>query len=92
MFKRTRLIIKNRQLQRENTLNREEIDNLEFLKLHCKLLAEDTITKLLELETIERSGYTEERKRQQRNAIYNELRKRNMSIKNELSNKFGSDR
>ena len=99
MFKRTQLIIRNRQLQkenmepyRENKENREGIEELELQKLHCKLLAEDTIRKLLELETIDRSGNTEERKRQERNVIYNELRQRNMSIKEELSSKLGSGR
>ena len=99
MFKRVKLIIKNRKLQKENEelykenkVNRNDIEDLELQKLHAKLLAEDTIKKLFELEQIERSGISEETKRKQKNVIYNELRKRNMSIKSELSNKFESDR
>ena len=99
MFKRVKLIIKNRKLQKENEelykenkVNRNDIEDLELQKLHAKLLAEDTIKKLFELEQIERSGISEETKRKQKNVIYNELRKRNMSIKRELSSKFGNDR
>ena len=99
MFNRVKLIRKNRQLQkeneelyRENSKNRRYIENLELENLHAKLLAEYTITKLYQLEQIDRSGNSEETKRKQKNVIYNELRKRNMSIKSELSNKFESDR
>ena len=99
MFKRTQLIIRNRQLQkenmelyRENKENREDIENLELQTLHCKLLVEHIILQLNKLEMIDRSGNTEERKRQERNIIYNELRQRNMSIKEELSSKLGSGR
>lgn len=99
MFKRTQLIIRNRQLQkenmelyRENKANREDIEDLKLQKIHAKLLAEHAITQLNKLEVIDRSGNTEERKKQERNAIYNDLRKRNMSIKEELSSKLGSGR
>ena len=99
MFNRVKLIRKNRQLQkeneelyRENSKNRRYIENLELENLHAKLLAEYTITKLYQLEQIDRSGNSEETKRKQKNVIYNELRKRNMSITRELSSKFGNDR
>ena len=94
MFKKLELIIKNRQLQkeneelyRENKLNREDISDLELQKLHVKLLAEYTITKLLELEQIDRNGNSEESKRKRRNVIFNNLRKENINILKELSNK-----
>ena len=99
MFKKLELIIKNRQLQkeneelyRENKLNREDISDLELQKLHVKLLAEYTITKLLELEQIDRNGNSEESKRKRRNVIFNNLRKENINILKELSNKLGNDR
>ena len=99
MLKKLELIIKNRQLQkeneelyRENKLNREDISDLELQKLHVKLLAEYTITKLLELEQIDRSGNSDEIKRKNRNVIFNDLRKKNINIIKELSNKKGSDR
>ena len=99
MFKRLELIMKNRQLQKENEelykenkVNRNDIEDLELQKLHAKLLAEYTITKLLELEQIDRSGISEEIKRKNRNVIFNDLRKRNINIIKELSNKFGNDR
>lgn len=99
MFKkesRLKLIIKNNNLKKENEKvkeeneqNREDISNLELQKVHCKLLAEYTIAKLLELEKIDRSGIAEESKRKRRNVIFNELRKSNINIIKELSNKFG---
>ncbi len=99
MFKRVKLIIKNRKLQKENEelykenkVNRNDIEDLELQKLHAKLLAEDTIKKLFELEQIERSGISEETKRKNRNVIFNDLRKRNINIIKELSNRFGSGR
>ncbi len=99
MLNRLKLIIKNRQLQkeneelyRENKLNREDINDLELQKLHAKLLAEYTITKLLELEQIDRSGNSDEIKRKNRNVIFNDLRKKNINIIKELSNIKGSDR
>lgn len=99
MFNRIELIIKNKELQKENEtlyeenkLNREDIDNLEMQKLHAKLLAEHTLSKLLELEQIDRSGNAEEAKRKNRNVIINDLRKQNINIIKELSNSFGNDR
>lgn len=99
MFKRLELIIKNRQLQKENEelykenkLNREDIENLEMQKIHAKLLAEYTLTQINKLEQIDNSGNLEEAKRKNRNVIYNDLRKQNINIKNELSNTFGKDR
>jgi len=99
MFKRIELIIKNKELQKENEtlyeenkLNREDIENLEMQKLHAKLLAEHTLSKLLELEQIDRSGNAEEAKRKNRNVIINDLRKQNINIIKELSNSFGNDR
>ena len=99
MFKRLKLIREkcelkgeNRALYEENKANREDIEDLELQKLHCKLLVEHIILQLNKLEMIDRSGNTEERKRQERNIIYNELRQRNMSIKEELSSKLGSGR
>lgn len=99
MFKRTQLIIKNRQLQKENMelyaenkANREDIADLELQKIHAKLLAEYTITQLNKLEFIDRSGNTEERKKQERNMIYNDLIKRNLAIKKELSSKLENGR
>lgn len=101
MFKkvnRLKLIIENHNLKkeneklyRENKLNREDISDLELQKIHCKLLTEYTIAKLLELEQIDRSGIAEESKRKRRNVIFNDLRKKNINIIKELSNKFGSD-
>lgn len=99
MFKRLELIIKNRQLQseneelyEENKQNREDIEDLEIQKAHAKLFAEYTMSKLIELEKIDRSGVSEESKRKQRNVIFNNLRKENINIINELSNKLGNDR
>lgn len=98
MFKRTKLIIKNRQLQKENEelykenkRNRNNIEDLELQKMHTKLLAEHTIAKLLELEQLNRSGITEEAKMKHRNVIINDLRKQNINIIKELSSKLGSD-
>ncbi len=99
MFKRLELIIKNRQLKKENKelygenkQNRNDIEDLELQKVHAKSLAEYTISKLIELQQIDRSGNSEESKRKQRNVIFNELRKKNINIINELSNKLGNDR
>ena len=98
MFKRTKLIIKNRQLQKENKelyeenkRNRNDIEDLELQRLHTKILAEHTIAKLLELEQLNRSGITEEAKTRHRNVIINDLRKQNINILKELSNISGSD-
>ena len=99
MFKKLKLIIKNRQLQKENEAlyeenkqNRRDIEDLEIQKVHVKSLAEYTLTQLYKLEQIDRSGNSEEVKRKNRNVIINDLRKQNINIKKELSNKFGSDR
>lgn len=99
MFNRLKLILENNDLEQENkTLceenkqNRNDIKELEIQKVHAKLLAEYTLTKLLELEEIDRSGNTEESKRKRRNIVYNDLRKQNIDILKELSNKFGSGR
>ncbi len=99
MFKKLELIIKNNNLEKENNKikeenqkNREDISDLELQKVHCKLVAQYTIAKLLDLEQIDRSGISEESKRKRRNIIINELRKENINIINELSNKFGKDR
>ena len=99
MFNKIERIIKSRELQKENEAlyeenkqNREDIDNLEMQKLHTKLLAEHTLSKLLELEQIDRSGNAEEAKRKNRNVIINDLRKRNINIIKELSSKLGTDR
>lgn len=99
MFQRTELIIKNRQLQKENMelyeenkLNREDIEDLELQKIHAKLLAECTLSRLVELEQIDRNGMSEKAKTQRRNVIFNELRKSNINIIKELSNKSGNDR
>lgn len=96
MFKRLELIIENNNLKKENDKikkenkkNREDISDLELQKLHSKLVAEYTISKLFELEQIDRSGIAEESKRKRRNVIFNELRKSNINIIKELSNKFG---
>ena len=99
MFKKLELIIKNNNLEKENNKikeenqkNREDISDLELQKVHCKLVAQYTIAKLLDLEQIDRSGISEESKRKRRNIVINELRKENINIINELSNKFGKDR
>jgi len=99
MFNRLELILKNNNLKRENLavheenkVNRREIEDLELKNLHAKLLAENTIAQLSRLERIDRSGNSEEWKKQQRNIIYNDLRKQNIDILKELSNKFGSGR
>lgn len=99
MFNRLKLIIRNNDLQKENEelyeenkQNRRDIEDLELQKLHSKLLAEHTITKLLELEQIDRSGNSDEIKRKNRNVIFNDLRKKNINIIKELSNIKGSDR
>ncbi len=99
MFNRLKLIIKNNNLKAENEAlydenkrNREDMEELEMKELHAKLLAEHTISKLLELEQIDRSGNSEGAKKKSRNIIINDLRKRNINIIKELSNKFGSDR
>lgn len=99
MLKKLELIIKNnnleselKKIEEENALNREDISNLEMNNLHAKLLAEYTIARLLELEQIDRSGISEDSKRKRRNVIFNELRKSNINIINELSNKLGNDR
>lgn len=93
MFKRLKLIIRNRQLQkeneelyRENRQNRNDIENLELKKVHAKLLAQYTIAKLVELEELDRSGISEEAKRKRRNVILNKFRKENINIIKELSN------
>lgn len=99
LFDNIGLIIKNNNLEKENKKikeenqkNREDISDLGLQKVHCMLLAEYTILKLLDLEQIDRSGISEESKRKQRNVIFNDLRKRNINIIKELSNKFGKDR
>lgn len=99
MFNRLELILKNNNLKRENLavheenkLNRIENEELKLQNTHAKLLVEYTITKLVELEEIDRSGNIEKWKKQQRNIIYNDLRKQNIDILKELSNKFGSGR
>lgn len=99
MFKKLELIIQknnlkkeNEKIKQENERNREEIGDLELQKVHSKLVAEYTIGKLFELEQIDRSGISEESKRKHRNVIINELRKENINIIKELSNKFGKDR
>lgn len=99
MFNRLKLILENNDLRKENLavheenkLNRIDIEELKIQKVHATLLAEYTITKLLELEQIDRSGNSEESKRKRRNIIYNDLRKQNIDIINELSNKLGSGR
>lgn len=99
MLNRIKLIIRNNDLQkeneelyRENAENRRYTEELELQKLHSKLLAEYTITKLLELEQIDRSGNSEEIKRKNRNVIFNDLRKRNINIIKELSSELGCDR
>ncbi len=60
--------------------------------MHAKLLAEHTISQLNKLEAIDHSGNSEESKKKSRNIVINDLRKQNINIINELSNKFGSDR
>ena len=99
LFDNIGLIIRNNNLKNElkkakeeNASNREDASNLEIQKLHAKSLANYTISKLIELEEIDRSGVLEESKRKQRNVIFNELRKKNINIINELSNKLGNDR
>lgn len=99
MFKILELIKEKNELKRESLelykekkQNENYIESLEQQKMHAKLLAEYTITQLNKLEFIDRSGNTEERKKQERNAIYNDLRKRNLAIKKELSSKLGSGR
>ncbi|MCI8470364.1 MAG: hypothetical protein HFJ35_02570 [Clostridia bacterium] len=99
LFDNIGLIIRNNNLKKElkkakeeNALNREDTSNLEIQKLHAKSLANYTISKLIDLEEIDRSGNSEESKRKQRNVIFNELRKKNINIINELSNKLGNDR
>ena len=91
MFKRLQLIIKNRQLQKENEelyeenkLNREDISDLEIKITHARLISQYTISKLRQLEEIERSGIDEKSKTQRRNVIFNELRKENINIIKEL--------
>ncbi len=99
MFNKLKLILKNNDLRKENLvahkenkLNRRENEELKLQNTHAKLLAEYTLTKILELEGIDRSGNSEKWKKQQRNIIYNDLRKQNIDIINELSSKFGSGR
>lgn len=99
MFNRLKLIMQNhdlkeenRALYEENKLNRSDIDDLELQKIHAKLLAENTIAQLNRLEQIERSGNPEETKKKNRNVILNDLRKQNINMIKELSNKFGNDR
>lgn len=99
MFNRLKLIIRNNELQKENEelyeenkLNREDISDLELRKVHAESLAEYTISKLVELEQIDRSGNSEEIKRKNRNLIFNDLRKRNINMIKELPIKFGIDR
>lgn len=99
MFKILELIKEKNELKRESLelykekkRNENYIEILEQQKIHAKLLAEYTITQLNKLEIIDRSGNTEERKRQERNMVYNNLIKRNLAIKKELSSKLGSGR
>ena len=87
MFKRLELILKNRQLQKENEelyeenkLNREDISDLEIKITHARLISQYTIAKLRQLEEIERSGIDEKSKTQHRNVIFNELRKDRKSV------------
>lgn len=98
LFDNIGLIIRNNNLknelkkaEEENALNREDTSNLELKIVHAKSLAKHTISKLIELEQIDRSGVSEESKRKQRNVIFNNLRKDNINIIKELSNKLGSD-
>lgn len=99
MLKRLKVIIKNKKLQKENEAlyeenkqNRNDIEDLEIQKIHAKSLAEYTISEIFELEQIDRSGIAEESKIKRRNIILNDLRKKNINIIRELSNKKGSGR
>lgn len=91
MFNRLKLIIENNHLKKENLavhkenkLNRGETEELKLQNIHAKLLAENTIAQLNNLERIDISGNSNEWKKQQRNMIYNDLRKQNIDIINEL--------
>lgn len=80
------------RLLKENKALHGYIEDLESQKVHAKLLAQYTIIQLNKLEQIDRSGNSEETKRKNRNVILNNLRKENINIIKELSNKFGSGR
>lgn len=99
IFDNIKLILENNQLKKENKelyeenkQNRNDIEDLELQRMHAKLLAEHTISQLNKLEAIDHSGNSEESKKKSRNIVINDLRKQNINIINELSNKFGSDR
>ncbi len=91
LFDNIVLIIKNNNLKKElekikeeNTLNRDDISNLELKIMHAKSTSQHTIAKIRQLEEIDRSGISEEAKKQRRNVIFNELRKENINIIKEL--------
>lgn len=97
MFKKVELIIKNRQLQKENMelyeenkLNREDIADLELKCVHAKSLVQNVIAKLIQLEEIDRSDIDEKSKIKYRNVIFNELRIQSINIKNELISDYHS--
>lgn len=92
MFKRLKLIIENNQLkqknkilQEENRLNRNDIENLEFKKFKARMLANETLHQLNLLQDIDHRGYSQEEKQKNRNVIINNLRKQNINIIKELA-------
>lgn len=91
IFNNIKLIIENNNLKKENEAikeenekNRNDIAELDFKAYKAKRLAEHTLTQLVKLEEINRSGNSEETKTQNRNIIINDLRKQNINIIKEL--------
>lgn len=84
------LIKENEAIIEENSKNRDDIAELELKLYKAKRLGEHTLTQLIKLEEINRSGYSEEIKTQNRNMVINDLRKQNINIIKELANDYQS--
>lgn len=84
IIKNNNLIKENNTIKEENSKNRDDITELELKLYKAKKLAEHTLTQLVKLEEINRSGYSEEIKTQNRNIVINDLRKQNINIIKEL--------
>jgi len=91
MFDRLKLIIKNRQLTKENLAvyeenkkNREDIVLLKLKTYHASKLANETLECLCDLQEIDRMGNDEKIKIQMRNSIINRLRIKNIDMIKEL--------
>lgn len=75
-----RLLKENQNLKKANWNN-----NLKIAK--AQMLARKTLKKLDELQNIDRKGTREESKRKERNILISNLKKENIEIINQLTNR-----